>query len=235
MTTNLNDDILIIKAIYKKGCVFLKSNRVIIYVLILIILFSHSACTISNKNTTGATEIVDEFFKSAQVFNLDKMSSLILDNTSISNLTAQNESWFSYFREMIKRMSYEIIEEDIMENKSNVTVKCNFPDGKILIQKVVMEYYTEVYKWIAAGKKPTIEETNLLMDNLMKKHMAENKEPIMIERNVTIECIKSDNGWLIKEMNTSLGNILTANFIDTMYELQASLEEIMANIESLNN
>lgn len=235
MTTILNDAILIIIGIYKKDVFIMKSNHILIYVLILIILFSHSACTILNENTADPTEIVDEFFKSAQVFDLDKMSSLIFNDTTISNLTAQNESWFSYFREMMKIMSYEIIEEDIIENKANVTVKCNFADGKVLIQKIVMEYYTEVYKWVEEEKKPTVEETNLLMDNLMKKHIAEFKEPSMIERNVTIECIKSDNGWLIKEMNTPLGNILTANFIDAMYELQASLEEIMANIESFDN
>ena len=57
----------------------------------------------------------------------------------------------------------------------------------------------------------------------------------MIERNVTIECIKTDNGWLIKEMNAPLGNVLTANFVDAMYELRASLEEIMAKIESIDN
>lgn len=213
----------------------MKSNRVLIYALIFVVLVSHSACTITNKKAPGPAEIVDEFFKSAQVFDLDKMSSLIFDNTAISNLTAQNESWFSYFSEMMEIMSYEIIEENIIENKANVTVKCNFADGKAMIQKVVMEYYTEVYNWIEEDKKPTIEETNLLMDNLMIKYMAEYKEPSMIERTVTIECIKSDNGWLIKEMNAPLGNIMTANFIDAMYELQTTLEEIMVKINSLDN
>ena len=235
MTTITNIAILIIIGINKKDVISLKSNYIFVYILLFVTLISLSACTDSNEIIAGPDKTVDEFFKASQDFDLDKMSSFIYDNTAISSLTAQNESWFLYFKEMMKLMSYEIIKSDIIEDIANVTVKCNIADGKAMIQKVVMEYYTEAYKRIEEGGRPTSEEANLLLESIMKKYMAEYTEPSMIERNVTIELINTDKGWLIKEMNAPLGNVLTANFIDAMYELRASLEEIMVKIKSIDN
>lgn len=166
------------------------------------------------------------FFESARMLDLEKMALFVQDSSALSSLKAQQKEWFSFFVIQAERISCEIKGATLSADTAEVTARCIFPDSSKLIQEVITDYFVETYSLSRKSIHLSPGKADEILSGIMDNHKSLFDSPL-IERTLKIACIREKGKWLINSVTPEMGNVLTANFIETMNTLRQTMVEMI--------
>ena len=204
-------------------------KKFFVVMLICIMALSVVAC-----GTTEPEDTVNKYFKSAQSLDLEAMASSILpSNTNDIEETKEmlkedKDDYTKYFLEYIKKnaskMTYEITDTIINNDKAVVTVNCKYIDGGTLLKATIGEVFKEMFGSLFSGVEKTEEEMDQMYLDILKEQEKSLPETYL-EKVIKVEMVKKDNQWYIEEINDDMLDVILSGFITASLDLGKALSE----------
>lgn len=205
------------------------NKKVSIIVFIVIMSLTLSACSSQAK----PEDTVAELFKAMKNFDLELMRTKINPNSideddQVFDFNEEDDVFVEYLIEYVKsnadKISYEIKESEINEDKAVVDVDVKYIDGAPLFRATFTQYMQEVFALAFIQDDLTDEENAEIFINAMEEQK-EKAEEAFTEKTLKVECIKIDDQWYIEDASDELLDVAMSNFLSVAERLDDSFDE----------
>ncbi len=194
-----------------------------IALLLVTVLFLFSACS-----TSGPEKTVEAFCIAMQNFDIDAMEALAPssnetpegqeENFELSDIPVE---LLDYLKGNLKEMTYKVGEVKKEGDKATVKVSFVYKDAKEMILQSFKDMFTMSFENIFSlfGKEFDEDSADKMFIDVFNKNKDKIK-PIDAKADVTFNCKKIDDSWIIVDMGDDVGNILTSGFLSAMGEAE---------------
>ena len=173
---------------------------------------------------------VEEFFLAGKQLDTEAMMEATL--SSVRPLSARtvelpldesNTYLLEYFKKSADKMSFEVTNTAVEDNRAVVTVDAKYMDGAPLIKATVSSVLLKMSSSEFNGTEATEEVNHIFADTL--KEQMEAVPETYIEKTLKIDLVKEKNKWYILEITDEMLDVVMAGFTSLSTELEGSFEE----------
>ena len=184
---------------------------------------------------------VEAFFNAGKQLDTEAMMEATL--SSVRPLSARtvelpldesNTYLLEYFKKSADRMSFEVTNTAVEDNRAVVTVDAKYMDGAPLIKATVSSVLLKMSSSEFNGTEATEEVNHIFADTL--KEQMEAVPETYIEKTLKIDLVKEKNKWYILEITDEMLDVVMAGFtsLDTnlFYHFQVVGDSMLPTLES---
>ena len=173
---------------------------------------------------------VEAFFNAGKQLDTEAMMEATL--SSVRPLSARtvelpldesNTYLLEYFKKSADKMSFEVTNTAVEDNRAVVTVDAKYMDGAPLIKATVSSVLLKMSSSEFNGTEATEEVNHIFADTL--KEQMEAVPETYIEKTLKIDLVKEKNKWYILEITDEMLDVVMAGFTSLSTELEGSFEE----------
>ena len=184
---------------------------------------------------------VEAFFNAGKQLDTEAMMEATL--SSVRPLSARtvelpldesNTYLLEYFKKSADKMSFEVTNTAVEDNRAVVTVDAKYMDGAPLIKATVSSVLLKMSSSEFNGTEATEEVNHIFADTL--KEQMEAVPETYIEKTLKIDLVKEKNKWYILEITDEMLDVVMAGFtsLDTnlFYHFQVVGDSMLPTLES---
>lgn len=174
--------------------------------------------------------VVKAFSNSIKTFDFEKMDTYIYSENkseklpSFEGLDGLEKSFIDYFKENASKISYSIQSVEENNDKAEVIVKYKFLDGGRVIRNSVIEGIKQITPQKILNPNISDDEIEKIFSDIVNIKINEYSEENILEKEITIPCIKINNKWYINGMSEELENVLLSNFVYVIRDIDKVLD-----------
>ena len=184
---------------------------------------------------------VEAFFTAGQKLDTDAMVATAL--SSVRPLSAKtvelpldesNAYLLDYFQTNAEKMSYEVTDTAVEDDRAVVTVDVKYVDGAPLIKATINSVLMKMSPSEFSSTEET-EEVNQIFADTMREQM-ENVSETYVETTLKIDLVKEGNKWYITEIGNEMMDAVMSGFMllsdDLFYPFQVVGDAMLPTLES---
>ena len=184
---------------------------------------------------------VEEFFTAGQQLDTEAMAEATL--SSVRPLSAKtvelpldesNTYLLEYFKKNADKISFEVTNTAVEDDRAVVTVDAKYLDGVPLIKATISSVLLKMSSSDFNGTEAT-EEVNHIFSDTMKEQMEVVPETY-VEKTVKIDLVREDNKWYILEITNEMLDVVMSGFMslstDLFYHFQVVGNSMLPTLES---
>ena len=184
---------------------------------------------------------VDAFFAAGKKLDTEAIAATAL--SSVRPLSAKtvelpldesNAYLLEYFQTNAEKMSYEVINTAVEDDRAVVTADVKYVDGAPLIKATINSVLMKMSPSEFSGSEAT-EEVNQIFADTMQEQM-ENISETYVETTLKIYLVKEGNKWYITEIGNEMMDTVMSGFMllsdDLFYPFQVVGDAMLPTLES---
>jgi signal peptidase I len=186
---------------------------------------------------------VEEFFTAGQQLDAEAMAETTL--SSVRPLSAKtvelpldesNTYLLEYFKKNADKISFEVTNTAVEDDRAMVTVDAKYLDGVPLIKATISSVLLKMSSLEFNGTEAT-EEVNHIFADTIKEQMEVVPETY-IEKTLKINLVREDNKWYIVEITDEMLDVAMSGFMtlsdDLFYPFQVVGDAMVPTLYSVN-
>ena len=205
----------------------MKKKRGLILVLLAILCLIAGLGVFYFTQRQQPVNCVEQYLTNVQNMDFTAMETLLQskDMSALDNADIRNESYADFFREINRKMTYEIRRNqfDMANGTASVTVRIRYIDGSEIYKETTTEFLKQIVSSAFSGTEMNEESTQQLLASILNEK-AQTTEDQFQEADIVYPVIKTDSGWKIVSLDDETVKIMSANFKSVEDEIQASLD-----------
>lgn len=207
---------------------FDKLKKISVFLAVALLVLGLSGCSAAKPEDT-----VVGFMEAAKAFDLEGMMDFTAGYYDDSDeerereigefLNIGEDSYQDYFFDYLKsnagEITYAVTDAEIEGDTAVVTMDVKYPDGVPLLKAAMTDVFAQAFKVAFSG----VELSEEKMEQMFFSAMQENAELFseqFVEETISVDCIRIENKWYVKEMDEELANILLSNFLSFAEEME---------------
>lgn len=191
----------------------IRSKNLLVCLLALCLAFVLAGCGEKQK----PEDAVNDFFTGLTRFDTVKMQENVAaaaqSDVEQKELIGEKEQFLTaYFQKNAAKVTYEIKEVQVDGDTAKVQVHCRYVDMTEMFGQSMAEYLKQSMGLVLAGHELTDEEASTLLKGIVTEKI-ETVPEAFAEKDITLELVKEDKKWKLKEVPSDLADVLFSNFV----------------------
>ncbi|HCX63848.1 MAG TPA: hypothetical protein DHN33_01375 [Eubacteriaceae bacterium] len=156
--------------------------------------YESAACYVDSSSVNGEADFKGDFLTSEET----------------EEITDSTEAFTNYFESNLKKLDYEIVEtEEIDEQSAVVTVDVSYVDSKPVIQAAFGELIVQAFSMAFSEVEMSEEEQAEMFEGIFAEKVESTPEKV-VDETIEVSCVKQEEEWYISQPNKALFNAITA-------------------------
>ena len=189
---------------------FFHSSRGLSILIIIVLMFSVSAC--SEPNYPKAEETVKGFFDALSKSDLETAKSYTASGTASGQFDFTDPAEQKLIKSMLSKTSYELVSSEEAGDKATVKIKLTILDMATIFEKMMAGLIDQMTEATLNGEEITDEKSNEMTMQYLEESISKADAPVLTkELTVTLNKDKGKKMWMIVDdeafMNSLSGNL----------------------------
>lgn len=184
-------------------------RKIVSLVVVFLILFSLPACS----GKVNPETVITSFCEAMQKFDLTGMAACTIEGSSDFESSLDTYDEFStqlleYLKSSASKIEFTIENSEIADETATVTVKFKYVNASPVVSAAIGEYFQQALAMAFSGADEDA------MQQVFGTIFAEKIKSVSVsttEATVNFECIKTEDGWKVKDVPADALNVLTCN------------------------
>ena len=189
---------------------FFHSSRCLSILLLIVLMFSVSAC--SEPNYPKPEEAVKGFFDALSKSDFKTAKSYTASGSASGQLDFTNPDEEKLAKLMLSKTSYELVSSEEAGDKATVKIKITSVDMAKIFEKMITDLIEQMTEATLKGEEITDEKSQEMTMKYLEESIAKSNAPVLTnELTVTLNKDKGKKMWVIVDdkafMNGITGNL----------------------------